>query len=68
MSLAFEDTPEFWKSIVGRLLRNARPNKHKPLWVIVSDMTAHGSTYSRDICKYFGLDPDATKRQPFGQS
>lgn len=59
-SLLFEDTPEFWKALAERTVRNATPRRDRkaPRWVAVSDATAHGSGYSRDLCRYFGLDPD----------
>jgi hypothetical protein len=55
----FEDTPEFWLAIARRMVCNARPQKGRscPRWVAVMDMTAHGSTYAMDLCKYFGKDP-----------
>ena len=47
--------------LLNRAVRNARANhstgKH-PRWVGVSDMFALGSTYSRELCRRYGLDPD----------
>ena len=46
------------------LIRNcARPaGKAKvgarPRWSVVSDLTAHGSTYSWALCEWAGVEPD----------
>ena len=33
-----------------------------PRWSVVSDVTAHGSTYSAALCRWAGLDPDELVR------
>jgi len=46
------------------------PSHHKhPRWVAVSQVFVLGSTYSHQLCRRFGLDPDelvsrATKKEP----
>lgn len=37
-----------------------RQYKNTPLWSLVSDITGHGSGYSRDVCKSANLDPNQT--------
>lgn len=59
---SFEDSPEFWRNLAGRVVRNSYPTKRKPRWVVVMERTAHGSTYSKELCRYFGLDPDEKKK------
>ena len=34
-----------------------------PRWSVVSDVTAHGSTYSAALCRWAGLDPDELVRK-----
>jgi hypothetical protein len=34
-----------------------------PLWSMVSDLTAHGSTYSTRICRELGWNPEANARE-----
>jgi hypothetical protein len=50
----------FFVSLGERVVRNARSSngRKQPRWVVVADRTAHGSTYSRALCCYFGLDPE----------
>ena len=59
---AFDDTPEFWVALARRMVRNALPTKIMPRWVAVQNITAHGSTYCRDLCRYFDLDPDEKRK------
>ena len=35
--------------------------KQSKNWVIISDITYHGSGYSKLICRYLGVDPDSYK-------
>lgn len=49
--------------LLERAVRGARdhtaPSRHKhPRWVAVSQAFALGSTYSAQLCRRFGLDPD----------
>jgi len=49
----------------GLIIRNvariaARKYTHRPLWALVSDITAHGSTVSKMICVAANLDPHQT--------
>jgi hypothetical protein len=47
-------------SLVERAVQNCRARKRykQPRWVAVSENFALGSTYSRQLCRRFGLDPD----------
>lgn len=40
-----------------RLLKNK--HKGQPLWVIVSELTGHGSQVSAQLCHQCGFEPDA---------
>jgi hypothetical protein len=41
----------------------SRRTKTEPRWAIVSQVTAHGSTYSAALCRWAGLDPDELVRK-----
>jgi hypothetical protein len=41
----------------------SKRTKTEPRWVIVSRVTAHGSTYSAALCRWAGLDPDELVRK-----
>ena len=41
------------------LARRTRAYRGMCLWGFVSDMTGHGSTYSKEICRDLGWNPDA---------
>jgi hypothetical protein len=41
--------------------KTPRHNKH-PRWVAVMDLFLLGSTYSHELCRRFGLDPDEQVR------
>lgn len=48
--------------LVGRVMRHMASRKRgrkEPLWVRVGDTFCLGSTYSRQLCRKFGADPDA---------
>lgn len=47
-------------SLVERAVRNCRARKRykQPRWVAISENFALGMTYSRQLCRRFGLDPD----------
>lgn len=48
--------------LVNRAIMNARPRKYpnrkQPRWVAVMDTFALGSTYSHQLCRKYGFDPD----------
>ena len=44
--------------LVLRALRNLRPRVACPRWAAVSDGFGLGSTYSQELCRNFGLDPN----------
>jgi len=46
------------RDLVLRALRNLRPRVACPLWAAVSDGFGLGSTYSQELCRNFGLDPN----------
>lgn len=53
-------------TLLGRAVRNCRRgrSRHKvPLWSVVSDRFALGSTFSVELCLRFGLDPDEMVKQ-----
>lgn len=43
-------------------LRGQRGRRRVPLWTKVSDRLSLGSTYSRQLCRRFGFDPDEQVR------
>lgn len=53
--------------LVGRAVRNCgrlgRGRQKVPLWSVISDMFALGSTYSCQLCRRFGRDPDEMVRR-----
>lgn len=55
--------------LLGRVVRHVaknRPRRQEFAWAAVSDAFALGSTYSMQLCRRFGLDPDsgADKKTP----
>lgn len=47
--------------LVRRVVMNLRSPRHRRkvwLWTLVSEAFALGSTYSRQLCRRFGIDPD----------
>lgn len=52
------DIPD--SELLGRAVRNcrARHARKAPRWVCVSDTFCLGSTYSMQLCRRFGVDPD----------
>lgn len=62
------DIPD--NELLGRIMRNAghsssRGRRRKvPRWIIIADLTTLGSTYSQQLCRRFGLDPDEMVRRP----
>ena len=46
--------------LLRRALLNLRPGRNKPLWTLVMDRFSLGSTYAWQLCRRFGLNPDAT--------
>lgn len=55
------------RELISRVLRNIerRPGrKGLPLWSVVGQAFALGSTFSAQLCRRHGLDPDATKAPP----
>ena len=47
-----------------RFVARVRAKRNLPLWVMVSEITSHGSTYSRQICEELGWNPDAKIGKP----
>lgn len=52
------DIPD--NELLGRAVRAARgrTGRINPRWVGVADSFGLGSTYSRQLCRRFGVDPD----------
>lgn len=52
------DIPD--NELLGRAVRNcrARQSGKSPRWVGVSDTFTLGSTYSMQLCRRYGVDPD----------
>jgi hypothetical protein len=51
------DIPD--EQLLGRAVRNARPRRGRvPRWSAVSDLFALGSTFSMQLCRRYGVDPD----------
>lgn len=47
--------------LLSRAVRNCRRGRGRaklPLWSVVADRFALGSTYAGQLCRRFGLDPD----------
>lgn len=47
--------------LLERAVRNARAQRgrgYHPRWTAVSDAFGLGSTFSQQLCRRFGLDPD----------
>lgn len=51
---------EFLKRAIAHAMRNRK--KGDPAWVAVSKTFALGSTFSAQLCRRFGIDPDMVKR------
>lgn len=52
--------------LLERAVRTARPRSgrgYQPRWVGVMDSFALGSTWARQLCRRFGLDPDEKVRR-----
>ena len=53
--------------LLQRVLRNlqthGRSHEKLPLWSIVSERFALGSTYAEQLCRRFGLNPDEIVRR-----
>lgn len=61
-----DEAPE---DTLRRVIRNcavptmSKRTKTEPRWSVVSQVTAHGSTYSAALCRWAGLDPDELVRK-----
>lgn len=47
--------------IIRRVLSNCAFRAERsgcPMWVCVQDVTAYGSTYSQQLCRAYGFNPD----------
>lgn len=68
MSLCSTDGLLISGKVAWQIIANARyvagsRYRKLPLWVLVRDLTGHGSTNSYKICRSAGLDPN----QPLGK-
>lgn len=55
------DIPD--NDLLGRAIRSVKLRRGSrrpkvPRWTVVMDMFALGSTYSQQLCRRFGMDPD----------
>lgn len=51
------DIPD--EKLIARVVRSARPRKGRvPRWAAVGEIFALGSTFSIQLCRRFGVDPD----------
>lgn len=48
--------------LVERAVRNAKPTRTRPRWVVVKAVFAVGSTSAHNLCRRFDLDPDELGR------
>lgn len=61
-------TNESPEDTLRRVIRNcavapkSKRAKTEPRWSIVSKVTAHGSTYSANLCRWAGVAPDELVR------
>jgi hypothetical protein len=46
--------------LVERVMRNLRNRDfgHSPAWVVVMETFGLGSTYSEELCRLYGIDPN----------
>ncbi len=59
MGVPIDFEPYTMEDLVERVLMNVGRRRRKlPRWAHVSDAFAMGSTYSRELCRAFGMDPD----------
>lgn len=54
---------ELLQRVLRSLHRRGR-RRRAPLWAIVADEFALGSTYAGQLCRRFELDPDDSVRRP----
>lgn len=52
--------------LLKRAVRGVRPHLNRPMlrWACVADAFALGSTFSAQLCRRFGLDPDEYIKPP----
>jgi len=54
--------------LLGRAVRGAKPRlggkarQGRPRWTCVMDLFGLGSTYARQLCRKYGVDPDEMVR------
>ena len=46
------------RAVFNARARDSRKGKKHPRWTAVMDSFALGSTYARELCRRFDLDPD----------
>lgn len=55
-------------ALLARAVKNARSSHHwHPRWTAVADIFSLGSTYSAELCRRYGVDPDAQVRRGSGK-
>ena len=51
------------EELLRRAVTGVRPRKLEPKWSVVADLFCLGSTYSRQLCQRFDIDPDQNVRR-----
>lgn len=54
---------ELLQRVLRNLYKRGRSREKLPLWSIVSDKFALGSTYAAQLCRRFGLNPNEIVRR-----
>jgi len=54
---------ELLQRVIRNLHKRGRSREKVPFWWIVSDRFALGSTYSFQLCRRFGLEPEEMVRR-----
>jgi hypothetical protein len=53
------DIPD--EKLIERAVRNARHKRGEPKWAAISNTFGLGSTFSYQLCRRFGIDPEEVK-------
>lgn len=48
--------------LLSRAVRGARAKRGQPHWTAISDVFGLGSTYSAQLCRRYGVDPEAVTK------
>ena len=64
ISLLRQRDPEIMLRNAHRLLCREPKFHSTPLWYLVSEITSYGSTYSNQLCRELGWNPNALTNEP----